>query len=94
MYEVVLFFPDLKKLIAFTDRLQCGPVEIATGNLTVKACLEADQILDAMLLYEATPCSADFWEKLEQWMVAFSKQPNGKSLNQSWRRMPGKQFLF
>jgi len=62
---MILFFPDIKKLMAFTEQLQYVPVEITSGNLTVKACLQADRILDAMLLYEATPFSADIWDKLE-----------------------------
>ena len=86
MHEVILFFPDIKKLVAFTAQLQCGPLEIETGNLTVKTSLEADQILDAMLLYEATPCHAGNWEKLERWMAECSQRPYGRQTGYHWDR--------
>lgn len=75
MYQVILFFPDIRTLTAFSAQLYSGPVEINSVHLTVKVRLEIDQILDAMLLYEATPCCADNWEILEQWMDACKKIP-------------------
>ena len=85
MNEVILFFPDIRQLTAFTAQLQSGPVEIHSVHLTVKVGLNADQIIDAMLLYEATPCCADNWEQLEQWMNACQKIPL-RNLNGCWRR--------
>ena len=84
MIEVVLFFPDIKRLAAYSSLLESGPVEINSEHLTLKACLSHEQIEDASFVYEAIPCSAATWEQLEQWFDACRKRPYPKLNGYAW----------
>ena len=84
MKEVILFFPDTQKLADYTALLQAGPVEISSLQLTLKACLNAEQIADARVVFEAVPCCAATWEKLEQWFGACRKSPGQRMNGYPW----------
>ena len=85
-------FADIRKLTAITAELLSGHVKIQSVHLTGNARLSADQILDTMLLYEATPCCAGSWEQLEQWMIACQKIPF-RNVKGYWRLSPARDEI-
>jgi hypothetical protein len=87
MNEVDLFFPDVKTLAAYAALLETGPAEINSQQLTLKACLDEEQIFNARLLYGAVPFSAQSWEGLENWLAHCKSMP-ARNRNSYWQGCP------